>query len=799
MRNAGRAGLQDFLRALDLDAVYERAEGDYLFQRRGSTLIPVLDLIGGFGTTLLGHNHPGILDEWRRLMEEKAPFSSQVSSGLAAAKLESLLRSRVGVYRQVLTNSGSETVEAALKHAYLERRQPTFWAVRGAFHGVTLGALQLTDAHRETFQCLGPQVRVLDPWDRSSWEKYGREVETVSGAIIEPILGEGGIVPLPAEFLRWLAGVCRTSGIPLIADEIQTGMGRSGTFLACQKLGLDPDYICLSKALGGGVAKIGALLIKEERYIESFSLLHASTFAGDEISSRIACRVMEIIDRDGIPDRCQKLGDYLLARLLRLQKEYPDQIADVRGQGLLIGIQLAEPPIQNSNFLRAVAEHDLLGGLASSYLLSRHDIRVAPSLNNPSTLRIEPSAYVAVSDLNRFVDALQMFLEAVRHEDVPHLIGHLIGRPRPPTNSQPLRPCLNREKPSTVHRVAFIAHAIDARDVASWDPSLTAFDADQLSGLTQKAAQFLGPVVYDELHVHSPLGPKAHLSLIGLFYTSEQLFRAYRSRHDETVIKQIEKAIELAGARGCTVAGLGGFHSIITQNGKRLRSMRIGLTSGNALTVGMGTRALVEAAARNGMDVRGATLGVVGATGNIGQAYALVMAAKVRRMVLITRKGGSARCVSFERRLREVAPAIETDVSESLDALQSCSLIVAASNVPEPIVHSHHLGGHGTVICDISLPPNVSSEVTVNRPDVVVVKGGLVRLPCDANLRIPGLPLAPGHVFACLAETLLMGLEGIAGNGSYGALAPENVEWALALADKHQFLLAEPQLTGLLG
>jgi predicted amino acid dehydrogenase len=207
-----------------------------------------------------------------------------------------------------------------------------------------------------------------------------------------------------------------------------------------------------------------------------------------------------------------------------------------------------------------------------------------------------------------------------------------------------------------------------------------------------------------------------HLSLIGLFYTSEQLFRAYQSRHDETVIKQIEKAIELAGARGCTVAGLGGFHSIITQNGNRLRSMRIGLTSGNALTVGMGTPARAEAAARNGMDMRGATLGVVGATGNVGQAYALVMAAKLRRVVLITNKGGSARCLSFVQRLREVAPAIETEVSESLDALQSCSLIAAASNSPEPLVNSHHLGGHGTVICDISLPPNVSSEVTVNRP-----------------------------------------------------------------------------------
>jgi acetylornithine/succinyldiaminopimelate/putrescine aminotransferase/predicted amino acid dehydrogenase len=791
-------GLAELLRTFHADAVYERAEGDYLYRRDGAALVKVLDLIGGFGTNLLGHNHPDVLDELRRLLDEKVPFSAQVSSRAGQAQLESSLRERLGAYRLVVTNSGAETIEAALKHAYLERRQETFWAVRGSFHGKTLGSIQLTYGHCEPFKTFGPRVRFLDPWEPSTWSDCESEAENISGAVIEPILGEGGIVPLPMEFLEWLSGVCRASGIPLIVDEIQTGLGRTGAFLASQKLGLDPDYICLSKALGGAVTKIGALLIKEKRFIESFSLLHTSTFAGDDLSCLIACRVLEIIERDRVPARCEAAGEYLLEKLSVLQKAYPEQLRDVRGQGLLIGVELGDASLGGSKILRAIAHHDLLGNIASSYFLNVHNIRVAPSLSNPATLRIEPSAYVELSDLNRFAEALEMFCRALRVEDVPHVVGHLVGRPSATQTAPPCYKRLNREKPETTRRVAFVAHAIDAEDLLAWDPSLASFDVDALDDLVMKATQFLGPVSYDELHVHSPLGPRVHLSVIGLFYTSEHLFRAYRSRDREHVLDQLERAVALAHERGCTVAGLGGFHSIISSNGRRLRDPAVGLTTGNALTVGMGVRALEAAAEQAGINVCEATLGVVGATGNIAQAYALLMAQKVRHLILITRPGGARRCRLLVQQLREQAPWIEPEVSESPDALKSCSLIVSASNSAEPVVFSHHLGPQRTVICDISLPPDISAEVKRNRSDVVVIKGGVVRLPCNPDLMIPGVPLAPGHVFACMAETLLMGLEDVEGHGSFGPLTTTRVRWALDMADKHGFTLAELQTASLL-
>jgi acetylornithine/succinyldiaminopimelate/putrescine aminotransferase/predicted amino acid dehydrogenase len=698
----------------------------------------------------------------------------------------------------VLTNSGTETVEAALKHAYLERPGRALWAIHNAFHGTTLAAIQLTEVRSARFKQLGPEVRFLDPWDATSWKRHEIEAEDISAAIIEPILGEGGIVPVPDEFLLWLRQLCYRNNIPFIVDEIQTGLGRTGLFLASQALRLDPDYICLSKALGGGITKIGALLVKRERLIGSFSLLHSSTFAGDDISCRVACKVLEIINRDDVPGRCEKTGQHLLQSLVRLRNTFPDQIRDVRGRGLLVGIEFEDVSSGSSNLLRAVASHGLFGMLASAYFLKVHNIRVFPSLSNPSTLRVEPSSFVKADDLDRFVAALGVFCDAVRTQDLPHLIGHLVGRPRPERSYQPRYRQSNREMPDTHRRAAFIAHIIRPEDLTSWDSGLAEFESRQLSGMVSKVAQVMGPAVYDELHVHSPMGRKVHLSMIGLFYTSAQLFDAYRSRQLSRILEQIDNAVDLARRRGCRIAGLGGFLSIIASNGLRIRNPRIGLTSGNALTVGMGTRALADAAERVGIDPVAATLGVVGATGNIAQAYALSMADRVRGIVLITRRGGGERCRPLVNRLAEISPGIQVTVSESLEALRSCSLIVAASNSPGPLIYPRHLGSGPIVICDISLPADVASEVGTGRGDVTVINGGVVQLPADPDLNISGLSLAPGHVFACMAETLLMGLEDVEGHGSYGPVTAERVRWALEMADKHHFKMAKLQVSSLL-
>src|SRR5688572_3944841 len=249
------------MHALGLDAIYERASGDRLWRRRDGDLVEVLDLAGGFGANLFGHYHPDLLAEYQSLLSRQVPVLAQGSLRTGATRLAQALRDRLGDYIVIFTNSGTETVEAAIKHSTLEVGRPLFWAVHGAFHGKTVGAIQLTERYCGPYAAFGPKVRFLDPEDPADWKAAEAEADQVCAAFVEPIAGEGGIRPLLRPFMDWLWQTSRKHRFPFIADEIQSGMGRTGTFLAIERYGIQPDYICLSKALSGGLTKIGALMI----------------------------------------------------------------------------------------------------------------------------------------------------------------------------------------------------------------------------------------------------------------------------------------------------------------------------------------------------------------------------------------------------------------------------------------------------------------------------------------------------------------------------------------------------------
>jgi predicted amino acid dehydrogenase len=192
-----------------------------------------------------------------------------------------------------------------------------------------------------------------------------------------------------------------------------------------------------------------------------------------------------------------------------------------------------------------------------------------------------------------------------------------------------------------------------------------------------------------------------------------------------------------------------------------------------------------------GLQLSQARLGVLGATGNIATTYAVMMASSVAELVLIVRDPHSPRLQSVVDQIKAAAPETRITVAVDVTALRDCSLIVTASNSPEPLIHSEHLGTGRVIICDISVPSDVAPDVILERPDVTVIHGGIVRLPLNENFVIAGLPLEKGHVYACMAETLLMGLEGIDKHGSYGPVKPEGVRQAMAMAEKHGFELGE--------
>jgi predicted amino acid dehydrogenase len=239
------------------------------------------------------------------------------------------------------------------------------------------------------------------------------------------------------------------------------------------------------------------------------------------------------------------------------------------------------------------------------------------------------------------------------------------------------------------------------------------------------------------------------------------------------------------------VVGFGGYTSIVTAGCRRVRTPGIGLTTGNALTVGMGAAALRAAAHAQGIDVATSRLAVLGATGNIGSTYAALMASEVREVMLVVRTLRHAKLAPILAAVREAAPDVSVRVVDDLAALADCSLIVTASSTPAPLIYPSHLGRDPVAICDISLPANVADEVALECPNVLVVQGGVVRLPFDDHFAIGGVPLPPGHVFACMAETLLMGLEDRWDHTSTGAVTVASVRHAMAMAEKHGFTLGD--------
>jgi len=789
-----RPEMARMLQSLSLDAVYERAEGDYMWQRRGEHLVKVLDLVGGFGVNLLGHYHPELVAEDIRLVQERVPLMAQGSCRRGATQLAKALCERTGDYITIFTNTGTETVEAALKHLALERPEKRLiCAVRGAFHGKTTGAVQLTYSYREPYAHMGPEVRFIDMHDPADWAALETQLEEIGAIFIEPILGEGGVKPLPAPFVEWIKKIQSETDIPIVADEIQTGFYRTGCFLACQDLGLEPDYICLSKVLGGGLAKIGALLIKRERFVDEFSFKHSSTFAEDDRGCFLALKAIEIVEREQLGQRALETGGYLFGKLQELRDRFPDLIKDIRGRGLMLGIELQDISDSPSNALRMLSQQEYLGYLAAAYLLNVHCIRVGPTLSERFTLRVQPSAYIPRVEVDRFVDALQLFCEALRAADVAYLTSYQVGRhPGPIVDFSGSR-LSRRETPRTPKRVAFIGHLLHPDHALLWDASLISLKHNLLEFM-EKPSRILMGTIFDQLNVQSITGEEVHLSYIGLDLTPKQIMEGIYARDTQWMMDKIEDAVMQARDYGCQAVGLGAYTSILSGNCKRITTQGITLTSGNSLTVGMAIEGMKHAAHMSGIDIRRSKLAVLGATGNIGATLALMMAPQVESVLLVVRDAHSPRVKSMVEEIGQVARNLE--VTDDLRELCHCNLIAAASNNPEPLIHPEHLSSEPVVVCDVAVPADVSPEIPLQRPLVTVMRGGLVKLPRNEDFLIAGLDLEPGYVFACMAETLLMGLEGTINSVSFGSIKPEGVNWALQAAQKHGFALGKLELSG---
>jgi acetylornithine/N-succinyldiaminopimelate aminotransferase len=336
-----------------------------------------LDLSAGIAVCSLGHAHPALAkalaDQAARLVHVSNYFYNEPNVRLAER-----LTAVTGMDRAFFCNSGTEAIEACLKlvrrHFFAKgaKERCRIVAFEQSFHGRTLGALAATGqkAYREGFGALSDVTHV--PYGDVAAVR-GALGDDVAGILVEPVQGEGGVIPAPAGFLRALRELCDERGALLIADEVQTGIGRTGKFLAFEHSGVAPDVVALAKGLGGGMP-IGAMLCREALAEALPAGSHGSTFGGNPLASAAALCVLETVDREGLMDGAVQKGLHLEKRLRALAERHGRVVETTRGLGLLQALLIREG-IEARNVVAKLRDAGLLVTVAGS-----RGIRFSPPL-----------------------------------------------------------------------------------------------------------------------------------------------------------------------------------------------------------------------------------------------------------------------------------------------------------------------------------------------------------------------------------------------------------------------------------
>jgi acetylornithine aminotransferase/acetylornithine/N-succinyldiaminopimelate aminotransferase len=323
--------------------LFTSGEGVYLIDEQGERY---LDLLSGIGVNALGYGHPAIEDAIAR-QSRKLIHTSNLFFHEGQAELALRLTERTGMDRVFFANTGTEAWEGALKlaraHAGLLRGEgreigTKFLAMEGSFHGRTFGSVATTHKakYREPFAPVMPGVEFVRFNDAADLRaKFSSDVCAI---LLEAIQGEGGVRPVTQEFFAEARALANSTGALLIVDEIQAGMGRTGTWCAYQHYGIQPDVTTLAKPLAGGVP-LGAVLCNEEAARAIHAGMHGTTFGGGPLACAVAIAVIDTLKRDGLLNHAAEVGAYFMDELRKLQKKH-DAIVDVRGKGLMIGAEL---------------------------------------------------------------------------------------------------------------------------------------------------------------------------------------------------------------------------------------------------------------------------------------------------------------------------------------------------------------------------------------------------------------------------------------------------------------------------
>lgn len=382
----------NLLRLAGFDRVEHSGSGAIISDIEGNDYI---DCLGGYGVFSLGHANEEIVDAVYAQLRQ-LPLSSKtfLNKPLADLAEQLALLTPGDLQYSFFCNSGAEAVEGALKFARMATGRPAFISTHGSYHGKTLGALSASgrDKYKDPFRPLLETFHFVPFGDIEALE--ATIDDTIAAVILEPIQGENGIFVAPDGYIQAVRKLCDQHGALLILDEVQTGLGRTGRLFACEHSGVTPDILTLAKALGGGVMPIGAIVGTKAVWDKVFTVnpyLHTSTFGGNQAACTAALKTLEIIQRDALVARAEVAGERLMSGLTSVKADFPGILVDVRGRGLMIGVEFADADVG-----KLVIGSLVKGGVVAAY-----------TLNNPEVMRFEPPLIITDEQIDRVVSVFR--------------------------------------------------------------------------------------------------------------------------------------------------------------------------------------------------------------------------------------------------------------------------------------------------------------------------------------------------------------------------------------------------------